>query len=108
MDPFESFKATQKQGWRTSRRMKRTLRLARQRWSSGRAFARGNACWTLHAGPALFRLRRRGWALGLRGSISHRNCWNCARENAHIAAVEVDWHEGDAGGIAVLEMRHST
>jgi SAM-dependent methyltransferase len=96
MDPFESFKLAQKQGWIhfvpfeaittpcAARLVKRAGVHAGQR-------VLDVACGTGVVSVTAARLGAQVTALDLTPELLGR-----ARENAHIAGVEVDWHEGDA------------
>src|ERR1700726_4999014 len=96
MDPFESFKAAQKQGWVhfapfeaiTTPCAAQLVKRARVR--SGQRVL-DVACGTGVVSVTAARLGARVTGLDLTPELLER-----ARENARIAAVEVDWHEGDA------------
>lgn len=95
MDPFESFKAMQKQGWAhfapleaittpcAAKLVKRASVRAGQR-------VLDVACGTGVVSVSAARLGARVTGLDLTPELLAR-----ARENARIASVEVDWHEGD-------------
>jgi len=95
MDPFESFKAVQKQGWVhftpfeaittpcAARLVKRAGVRAGQR-------VLDVACGTGVVSVTAARLGARVTGLDLTPELLER-----ARENARIAKVEIDWHEGD-------------
>jgi SAM-dependent methyltransferase len=95
MDPFESFKAAQKQGWVhfaqyevhtipcAARLIKRAGVRAGQRLLDV-------ACGTGVVSVTAARLGARVTGLDLTPELLER-----ARENARIAGVEIDWHEGD-------------
>jgi SAM-dependent methyltransferase len=95
MDPFESFKAAQKQGWAhfapfeavTTPCAARLVKWAGVR--SGQTVLDA-ACGTGVVSVTAARLGARVTGLDLTPELLER-----ARENARIAAVEVDWHEGD-------------
>jgi SAM-dependent methyltransferase len=96
MDPFESFKLAQKQGWVhfapfeaiTTPCAAQLVKRARVR--SGQRVL-DVACGTGVVSVTAARLGARVTGLDLTPELLER-----ARENARIAAVEVDWHEGDA------------
>jgi len=95
MDPFESFKAAQKQGWAhfapleiqttpcAARLVKRAGVHAGQRLLDV-------ACGTGVVSVTAARLGARVTGLDLTPELLER-----ARENARIAGFEIDWHEGD-------------
>lgn len=95
MDQFESFKAAQKQGWAhfapyevhttpcAARLVKRAGVRARQR-------VLDVACGTGVVSVTAARLGAHVTGLDLTPELLER-----ARENARIAGVEIDWHEGD-------------
>jgi len=95
MDPFESFKAAQKQGWVhfapfetittpcAARLVKRAVIRSEQR-------VLDVACGTGVVSVTAARLGARVTGLDLTPELLER-----ARENARIAGVEIDWHEGD-------------
>src|SRR5229473_5322752 len=95
MDPFESFKAAQKQGWAhfvpfeafTTPCAARLLK-----WAGVRSGQRvlDVACGTGVVSVTAARLGASVTGLDLTPELLER-----ARENAHIAGVKVDWHEGD-------------
>jgi SAM-dependent methyltransferase len=95
MDPFESFKAAQKQGWAhfapfeaiTTPCAARLVKWAGVR--SGQTVL-DVACGTGVVSVTAARIGARVTALDLTPELLER-----ARENARIAAVEIDWHEGD-------------
>lgn len=95
MDPFESFKAAQKQGWAhfvpfeamttpcAAQLVKRACVRPGQR-------VLDVACGTGVVSVTAARLGARVTALDLTPELLER-----ARENARVAGVEIDWHEGD-------------
>jgi SAM-dependent methyltransferase len=95
MDPFESFKAAQKQGWAhfapfeaittpcAARLVKRAAVRPEQRVLDA-------ACGTGVVSVTAARLGARVTGFDLTPELLER-----ARENARIARVEIDWHEGD-------------
>ena len=96
MDPFESFKATQKQGWVHFAPLEVhtqpcAARLVKRAWAS-RSGQRvlDVACGTGVVSVTAARLGARVTGLDLTPELLER-----ARENARIAGVEIDWHEGD-------------
>src|ERR1700693_5001952 len=95
MDPFESFKAAQKQGWVHFAPFESiTTPCAAQ--LVNRAGVRSGqrvldvACGTGVVSVTAGRLGARVSGLDLTPELLER-----ARENARIARVEIDWHEGD-------------
>src|SRR5579863_1858990 len=95
MDPFESFKAAQKQGWATFAPFEAiTTPCAAQlvKRAGVRAGQRvlDVACGTGVVSVTAARRGARVTGLDLTPQLLER-----ARENAGIAGVEVDWHEGD-------------
>lgn len=95
MDPFESFKTMQKQGWAhfapfeaiTTPCAARLVKRAGVR--SGQRVLDA-ACGTGVVSVTAARLGARATGLDLTPELLER-----ARENARIAGVEIDWHEGD-------------
>jgi ubiquinone/menaquinone biosynthesis C-methylase UbiE len=95
MDPFESFKAAQKQGWvhflpfeaHTTPCAAQLVKRAGVR--SGQRVL-DVACGTGVVSVTAARLGARLTGLDLTPELLER-----ARENARIAGVEIDWHEGD-------------
>src|ERR1700686_4505326 len=95
MDPIESFKAAQKQGWVhfapfevhttpcAARLVKRAAVRSEQRVLDA-------ACGTGVVSVTAARLGARVTGLDLTPGLLER-----ARENARIAGVEIEWHEGD-------------
>lgn len=95
MEPFESFKAAQKQGWATFAPFEAiTTPCAAQlvKRAGVRAGQRvlDVACGTGVVSVTAARRGARVTGLDLTPELLER-----ARENARIASVEVDWHEGD-------------
>ena len=95
MDPFEAFKASQKQGWahfapfeaHTTPSAARLVKRAGVRLGQR---VLDVACGTGVVSVTAARLGARVTGLDLTPELLER-----ARENARIAAVEIDWHEGD-------------
>jgi SAM-dependent methyltransferase len=95
MDPFESFKTTQKQGWVhfTPFEVITTpcaARLVKRAGVSSGQRVLDVACGTGVVSVTAARLGARVTGLDLTPELLDR-----ARENARIARVEIDWHEGD-------------
>jgi SAM-dependent methyltransferase len=96
MDPFESFKTTQKQGWVrfTPFEVITTpcaARLVKRAGVSSGQRVLDVACGTGVVSVTAARLGARVTGLDLTPELLER-----ARENARIAGVDIDWHEGDA------------
>jgi len=95
MDSFDSFKAAQKQGWAHFAPLEAiTTPCAAQlvKWAGVRSGRRvlDVACGTGVVSVTAARLGARVTGLDLTPELLER-----ARENARIAGVEIDWHEGD-------------
>ena len=95
MDPFDSFKAAQKQGWAHFAPLEAVTTPCAARlvkWAGVRSGRRvlDAACGTGVVSVTAARLGARVTGLDLTPELLER-----ARENARIAGVEIDWHEGD-------------
>jgi SAM-dependent methyltransferase len=95
MDPFESFKAAQKQGWVhfapfEAHTTPCAARLAKRAGVRSGQRVLDVACGTGVVSVTAARLGARVTGLDLTPELLER-----ARENARIAGVEIDWHEGD-------------
>ena len=95
MDPFESFKAAQKQGWAHFAPFEAittpcAARLVKRAGVRSGQRALDVACGTGVVSVTAARLGARATGLDLTPELLER-----ARENARIAGVEIDWHEGD-------------
>lgn len=95
MDPFDSFKAAQKQGWAHFAPLEAVTTPCAARlvkWAGIRSGRRvlDAACGTGVVSVTAARLGARVTGLDLTPELLER-----ARENARIARVEIDWHEGD-------------
>jgi SAM-dependent methyltransferase len=96
MDSFDSFKAAQKQGWAHFAPLEAITTPCAARlvkWAGVRSGRRvlDVACGTGVVSVTAARLGARVTGLDLTPELLER-----ARENARIAGVEIDWHEGDA------------
>ena len=95
MDPFESFKAAQKQGWANFAPFEAITTPCAARLVKRAGIRSGHrvldvACGTGVVSVTAARLGARVTGLDLTPELLER-----ARENARIAGVEIDWHEGD-------------
>jgi len=95
MDPFDSFKAAQKQGWAHFAPLEAVTTPCAARlvkWAGVRSGRRvlDAACGTGVVSVTAARLGAQVTGLDLTPELLER-----ARENARIAGVEIDWHEGD-------------
>ena len=95
MDPFESFKAAQKQGWAHFAPFEAITTPCAARLVKRAGVRSGHrvldvACGTGVVSVTAARLGARVTGLDLTPELLER-----ARENARIAGVEIDWHEGD-------------
>jgi SAM-dependent methyltransferase len=95
MDPFESFKVAQKQGWVhfapfEAHTISCAARLVKRAGVRSGQRVLDVACGTGVVSVTAARLGARVTGLDLTPELLER-----ARENARIARVEVDWHEGD-------------
>ena len=95
MDSFDSFKAAQKQGWAHFAPLEAITTPCAARlvkWAGVRSGRRvlDVACGTGVVSVTAARLGARVTGLDLTPELLER-----ARENARIAGVEIDWHEGD-------------
>jgi SAM-dependent methyltransferase len=95
MDPFESFKAAQKQGWVHFAPLEAfttpcAARLVKRAGVRSGQRVLDVACGTGVVSVTAARLGARVTGLDLTPELLER-----ARENARIAGVEIDWHEGD-------------
>jgi SAM-dependent methyltransferase len=95
MDPFESFKAAQKQGWVHFAAFEAittpcAARLVKRAGVRSAQRVLDVACGTGVVSVTAARLGARVSGLDLTPELLER-----ARENARIANVEIDWHEGD-------------
>jgi SAM-dependent methyltransferase len=95
MDPFESFKAAQKQGWVHFAPFEAittpcAARLVKRAGVRSEQRVLDVACGTGVVSVTAARLGARVIGLDLTPELLER-----ARENARIAKVEIDWHEGD-------------
>jgi SAM-dependent methyltransferase len=95
MDPFESFKTTQKQGWVHFTPFEAittpcAARLVKRAGVSSGQRVLDVACGTGVVSVTAARLGAHVTGLDLTPELLER-----ARENARIAGVEIDWHEGD-------------
>ena len=95
MDPFESFKAAQKQGWVHFAPLEAITTPCAARLVKRAGVRSGQrvldvACGTGVVSVTAARLGARVSGLDLTPELLER-----ARENARIAGVEIDWHEGD-------------
>src|SRR5579863_6581146 len=95
-DPFESFKAAQKQGWAYFAPLETfTTAVAARLVKHAKVQAGQNvldvACGTGVVAVTAARRGARVTGLDLTPALLER-----ARENSQIAAVKIDWHEGDA------------
>jgi len=95
MDPFESFKLGQKQGWVHFVPFEAfttpcAARLVKRAGVRPGQYVLDAACGTGVVSITAARLGARVTGLDLTPELLER-----ARENARIAGVEVDWHEGD-------------
>jgi len=96
MDPFESFKAAQKQGWVHFVPFEAittpcAARLVKRAGVRSGQHVLDVACGTGVVSVTAARVGARVTGLDLTPELLER-----ARENARIAGVEIDWHEGDA------------
>jgi SAM-dependent methyltransferase len=96
MDPFESFKAAQKLGWAHFAPLEMFTTTVAARLVKHAGVRAGQcvldvACGTGVVAVTAARLGARATGLDLTPALLER-----ARENAQIAAVEIDWREGDA------------
>jgi SAM-dependent methyltransferase len=95
MDPFETFKAAQKQGWAhfapfEANTTPCAAKLVRRAGVRPGQHVLDVACGTGVVSVTAARLGARVSGLDLTPELLER-----ARENARIARVEIDWHEGD-------------
>jgi SAM-dependent methyltransferase len=95
MDPFDSFKAMQKQGWAHFAPLEAITTPCAAKLVKRAGVRAGQrvldvACGTGVVSVSAARLGARVTGLDLTPELLAR-----ARENARIASVEVDWHEGD-------------
>jgi ubiquinone/menaquinone biosynthesis C-methylase UbiE len=95
MDPFESFKAAQKQGWMHFAPFEVhttpcAARLVKRAGVGSGQRVLDVACGTGVVSVTAARLGAHVTGLDLTPELLER-----ARENARIARVEIDWHEGD-------------
>jgi len=95
MDPFESFKAAQKQGWAHFAPLEAITTPTAARLVKRAAIHTGQrvldvACGTGVVSITAARLGARATGLDLTPELLER-----ARENSRIAGVEIDWREGD-------------
>ena len=95
MDPFESFKAAQKQGWAHFTPFEAITTPCAAQLVKRAGVRPGQrvldvACGTGVVSVTAARLGARVTGLDLTPELLER-----ARENARIAGVEIDWHEGD-------------
>jgi SAM-dependent methyltransferase len=95
MDPFESFKAAQKQGWAHFTPFEAITTPCAAKLVKRAAVRAGHrvldvACGTGVVSVTAARLGARVTGLDLTPELLER-----ARENARIAGVEIEWHEGD-------------
>lgn len=95
MDPFESFKAAQKQGWMhfapyESHTTPCAARLVKRAGVRSGQRVLDVACGTGVVSITAARIGARVTGLDLTPELLQR-----ARENASIAGAEIDWHEGD-------------
>jgi SAM-dependent methyltransferase len=95
MDPFESFKAVQKQGWVHFAPLEAITTPCAAKLVKRAGVRSGHrvldvACGTGVVSVTAARLGARVTGLDLTPELLER-----ARENANIAGVEIDWHEGD-------------
>src|SRR5271169_3728037 len=95
MDPFESFKAAQKQGWAHFAPFEAITTPCAAQLVKRAGVRSGHrvldaACGTGVVSVTAARLGARVTGLDLTPELLER-----ARENARIAKVEIDWHEGD-------------
>jgi SAM-dependent methyltransferase len=95
MDSFDSFKAAQKQGWAHFAPLEAVTTPCAARlvkWAGVRSGRRvlDAACGTGVVSVTAARLGAQVTGLDLTPELLER-----ARENARIAGVEIDWHEGD-------------
>ncbi len=95
MDPFESFKAAQKQGWAHFAPFEAITTPCAARLVKRAGIRSGQrvldvACGTGVVSVTAARLGARVTGLDLTPELLER-----ARENERIAGVEIDWHEGD-------------
>src|ERR1700681_279677 len=95
MDPFESFKAAQKQGWAHFAPFEAITTPCAAKLVKRAGVRAGHrvldvACGTGVVSVTAARLGARITGLDLTAELLER-----ARENARIAGVEIDWHEGD-------------
>jgi SAM-dependent methyltransferase len=95
MDPFESFKAAQKQGWAHFAPLEAITTATAARLVKRAAIHAGQrvldvACGTGVVSITAARLGARVIGLDLTPELLER-----ARENSRIAGVEIDWQEGD-------------
>lgn len=95
MDSFDSFKAAQKQGWAHFAPLEAITTPCAARlvkWAGVRSGRRvlDVACGTGVVSVTAARLGARVTGLDLTPELLER-----ARENARIAGIEIDWHEGD-------------
>lgn len=95
MDPFESFKGAQKQGWPHFAPLEAittpcAARLVKRAGVRSGQRVLDAACGTGVVAVTAARLGARVTGLDLTPELLAR-----ARENARIADVEIDWHEGD-------------
>src|SRR6202521_248690 len=100
MDPFESFKAAQKQGWVHFTPFEAittpcAARLVKRAGVHSGQRVLDVACGTGVVSVTAARLGARVTGLDLTPELLER-----ARENARIARVEIDWHEGDIEKLA--------
>jgi SAM-dependent methyltransferase len=95
MDPFQSFKETQKQGWAHFAPLEAITTPCAAKLVKRAGVRSGQrvldvACGTGVVSVTAARLGARVTGLDLTPELLER-----ARENARIAGVEIDWHEGD-------------
>ena len=95
MDPFESFKAAQKQGWKNFAPFEAittpcAAKLVNRAGVRGGQLVLDVACGTGVVSVTAARRGARVTGLDLTPELLER-----ARENARIAKVEIEWHEGD-------------
>ncbi len=95
MDPFEAFKATQKQGWAhfgplESHTIPCAARLVKRAGIRAGQRVLDIACGTGVVSITAARLGAQVTGFDLTPELLER-----ARENARVAGVKIDWHEGD-------------